>query len=267
MWKTLALLVVAALPSARGDSLSIGNERLTYGFHGPTRADGKFLPGDLIVLAFDLNDITFDADGTASFSTAVEVTSEGKSLFKQAPRKSTARNFLGGKSLPSEAFLRIPPDFAAGTYTISVTVEDTATKARKTMLKKVEVLPAAFGLVQVGTSADPEGHLPTAPVGTLGSSLFINYAVVGFGRDKTAEKLPHITVSLRILDEGGKSTMAKALTGKAREGIAADLKVIPMQSAVTLNRVGRFTVELTATCEVSGKKSKLSFPIKVTTLE
>src|SRR5207302_391991 len=100
----------------------------------------------------------------------------GKSLFQQPPRAGRGQDYLGGKTLHSFTTLRIPPDFAPGAYTIRVTLEDKAAKASKTLEKKVEVLPAAFGVVQVGTSADPDGHIPVAPVGALGSSLYVNFA-------------------------------------------------------------------------------------------
>ena len=268
MWKTLVLLVVAAWPAHQGGALTIGNERLTLGYFGPTRTSNKFLPGDLVILAYDLNNITFDATGKATFTVAMEVTdSGGKSLFKQPPRNSIGRNYLGGTSLSSFASLPIPPDFPAGSYMLTVTVEDKANKVSKSIQKKLEVLPADFGLVGVGLSADPEGNFPIAPVSTLGTSVYLNYSVAGFDRERTLAKMPHVSVSMQVLDENGKATMPKALTGKAREDIPKDLKVIPMQFGLTLNRVGRFTVELTAKCELSGKSTKMSFPIKVTTLE
>jgi hypothetical protein len=269
MWKTLALLAVAALPAAaQGGSLTISNQRLTYGYFGPTRTDTKFLPGDMVFLAFELNNMAYDADGKAEFSVTMEVSDpSGKSLYKQPPRTARAQNYLGGKSLASQANIGIPADFKPGNFTIVVTVQDKGSSTTKSIKQQVEVLPTGFGVVGIGTSADPDGHYPVAPVGTLGSTVYINFAVVGFAREATAAKLPHVTVKMRILDEKGKDTLPKALPGKAREGVPPELKIIPMNFGVTLNRVGHFTVELTATCELCGKSTKTTFPIKVTTLE
>jgi len=269
MWKTVALLALAAWPAvAHGQTLTIANPRLTYGYFGPKRADTKFLPGDVVILAYDLKNVSFDKDGKAAFTVGMEVTdAAGKSLYKQPPRMSRGQNYLGGDSLSAFASLPIPPEYAAGTYTITVTVEDKATKASKSVSQKVEVLPVGFGLVNVGTSIDPDGAHPIAPVATLGETVYLNFAAIGFAREEAGDKNPNLSVTMRILDENGKDTLARPMKGKAREGIDPTLKVIPMSFGVTLNRAGRFTLELTATCEICGKSTKTTFPIKVMPVE
>src|SRR5216110_2338050 len=99
MWKMLALLALTAAPAYPGGTLTIGNERLTVGYFGPTSADAKYLPGDMVVLAYDLTNVTFDSAGKAAFSVSMEVTNaSGKSLYKQPPRDARVQNYLGGKS-------------------------------------------------------------------------------------------------------------------------------------------------------------------------
>ncbi len=269
MWKTVALLVLAAWPAlAQGQTLTIANQRLTFGFFGPKRADAKYLPGDLIILAYDLKNISFDKDGTATFAVSMELTdAAGKSLYKQPPRTAPSRNYLGGNSVSAIATQYIPPDFPPGTYTLTVTVEDKATKARQSIKQQVQVLPANFGLVMVGTSLDPEGRLPISPVATVGESLYLNVSVAGFAREKTGQKLPNVSLRMRILDENGKDTMPRPIPGKAREDVPPDLKVIPAQFPITLNRVGRYTIEVSATCEICGKTAKTSFPLRVLTVD
>ena len=43
----------------------------------------------------------------------------------------------------------------------------------------------------------------------------------------------------------------------------ADFLAVPMTFPLTLNRPGKFTVELTATDAVGNQTAKLTFPIKV----
>jgi hypothetical protein len=267
MWTTLVLLMAAQVAPAQNPSLAIDGDRFTYGYHGPTRKDSAFLPGELVCLAFNIQNMTFNASGRASFSIAMEVLDgTGKSRFRQVPSNQQALNYLGGNTLQSVAELQLPVTAPPGDYTVKLTVTDRAAKTSTTLERKATVLPAGFGLIHVHTSADREGHVPTSPVGTLGEPLYINFAVVDFQRDG-AMKQPNVEVALRVLDDKGAPATGRSQTGKADRDIPADLKIIPMQFGLTLNRLGRFTVELTATDKLSGKSSRVSFPVLVVALD
>src|SRR5262245_58310835 len=67
MWNALALSALVLAP-AQADQLSISNVRELHGFMGIPRAESKVLPGDLLVIAFDIDNIKIDEDGKASFS-------------------------------------------------------------------------------------------------------------------------------------------------------------------------------------------------------
>jgi len=190
----------------------------------------------------------------------------GQKIYRQAPRPQLARNFLGGNRLPFVVDLNVPLQQKAGEYTIKVIVEDQTAKASGEVTQKVRVLPADFGLVQLHTSTDAEGRAPRVPISVVGESLFVNFSVVGFGRDPS-KKQPKVEVSLRVLDENGKATMANPLQGKVDSDILAEVKLLPMQFALLLNGAGRFTVELSATDQVSGKTARLSFPLKVIAMD
>jgi hypothetical protein len=189
----------------------------------------------------------------------------GQSKFRQLPQNQQARNYLGGNVLPSVAQLQIPLETKPGEYTLRVTITDRTANKSQTLDRKASVLPADFGLIHLHTSADREGKVPVAPVGTVGQSLYIDFAVVGFQRE--AGKQPNIEVALRVLDDKGQPTTAKPLTGTADKDIPPDVKIIPLQFGLTLNRLGRFTVELSASDKVSGKVSRVSFPLSVVSLE
>jgi hypothetical protein len=267
MSPVLAVLLALQNAPAQNSTLAIADERFTYGHLGPTRKDNDFLPGDVVCLAFNINNMKFDAAGRASFSIAMEVfDNAGTSRFKQLPRNATAQNYLGGTLLPSVAELQIPLATPPGEYTIRMTIEDRAAKAKTTLERKARVLPADFGLIHVHTTADREGKTPITPIAAVGESLYVNFAAVGFQRDGD-KKQPNIEVAMRILDEKGNATTPRPLTGKANSDIPADFQIIPLQFGLTLNRAGRFTVELSATDRLSGKSARVSIPIQVVAFE
>jgi hypothetical protein len=267
MWTTLALCLAVQAAPAQNAALALDNDRFTYGYFGAVRKDDGFLPGDIAYLAFDVRNMTFDANGRAVFSVAMEVLDgAGQVRCRQVPNTQQAHNPLGGNTLHSVAQVAVPPDSKPGEYTIRLTVQDLTNKASAKLEHKARILPADFGLVNVHTCADREGRVPAAPLGTIGEPLYLNFSIVGFQRDP-ATKQPNVEVSLRLLDDKGQPTTARARTGKADKDIPPELKVLPLQFGVTLNRLGRFTAELTATDKLTGKSARVSFPIKVTTLD
>jgi hypothetical protein len=267
MLTTLLMALAVQTAPAQGKSLSIGNDRLTHGYLGPERKNSDFLPGEVVFVAFDILNMTFDDKSRASYSIALEVLDgSGKVRFREVPRNLTARNYLGGNKLQGVAQLQVPIEAKPGEYTLRVLVVDRANKASTSLERKARVVKGDFGLIHVHVSADPEGMVPRAPVGIVGETLHINFAVVGFARDPD-KKQPNIEVAMRLLDSTGKATTEQPLTGKADKDIPPEFKIIPLQFAVTLDRVGQYTVELSATDKISGKTSKVSFPIKVTSLE
>lgn len=263
MVTSLLLLASLGLAPAQNGKLSISDVRFTYGYLGATRTDTNFLPGDKTFLAYNVKNMKLDENGKASFSIAMEIISpDGKVLHKQNPQNKVAQNYLGGELLPSVATGNIPLKFPAGEYTIKVTVVDRNSTQQTSFEVKPKVLPAAFGIVHVEPALDAQGLVPSPPVGTIGESIYVNFAVVGFNRNKDT-KQPDIKVSMRILDENGKQTMPNPLTGRANADIPEEINILPLQFALTLNRIGNFTIELTASDEVGGTNSRVSFPLRV----
>ena len=128
--------------------------------------------------------------------------------------------------------------------------------------RKIEVLPKAFGLIQVGTTADREGSMAWSPVGVVGDSIYLNFTAVGFARDGKT-KQPNVKVEMRVLDDKGQAAKGAKMIGTANADVAETMQAIPMQFGITLNREGRFTLELNATDLLTGKTAKVLFPVKV----
>ena len=64
-------------------------------------------------------------------------------------------------------------------------------------------------------------------------------------------------------DEGGKPTLARPLTGSVKSGVPDKALSLPIHFLLSLNRPGKFTLELAATDEMAGKTAKLSVPLVV----
>jgi hypothetical protein len=262
MWTTFVLTAALSAVPGQSGQFALTNVRTTYGFLGAPRTDTKVLPGDNIVLSFDIEGIKPDSSGKVLYRIAMEV-ADGKGVvhFKQSSRDRETTLALGGSRVPAFASLQIGLDQPAGDYTVKVTVTDRVTKSSQTLTNTYQVLPKAFGIVRLTTTNDPHGQFPAPFVGE-GQSLWVNFAAVGFGRDQ-GKGQPNLSVALNILDENGRPTMAKPFTGEVNQNIPANAMALPMQFLLELNRAGKYTVELTATDKVSGKTANLSFPLTV----
>jgi len=263
MWTTLAMLTaLSSSVAAETPSLKISRVRLTYGMHGPVRTDAKLLPGGSLDIAWNIEGLTAAASGEIEYSTMLEILNkDGKTLFKQDPKPEKALLALGGNQVPAVAHLDIGFESPAGEYTVRITVQDVVGKQSKTFSQRVQVMPPEFGIVRVTTTSDSEGRNPTAVPGA-GEMLWINFLVANFARD-AKEKQPHIAFEMRIFDDKGKPTTPKPYTGTVKGMVHERAVAVPGQFGISLNRPGKFRVELKATCEICKKSVELSFPLVV----
>src|SRR5262249_46940387 len=147
------------LAPAQADKLTLTNVRTLHGVLGVPRADNKLLPGDTVVIAFDIVGIKADGDGKANYSIGMEVTdSQGKLLFKQKPRKQEATVSLGGNRLPAFATLDVGLASKPGDYTVKVEVADLKANSVRNLTKTFKVLPKGFGVVRLTTTSDADGR-------------------------------------------------------------------------------------------------------------
>src|SRR6476659_4949110 len=127
MWTTLALMSAMNWTPAQAGQLELKNVRVTYGILGQERKDTTYLPGDLVVLAFDIEGLKVADDGQVKYSMSMELLdSKGKSLFKKDPQDTIAVNTLGKARLPAFALTEVGTDTAPGKYTMNVVVTDVA---------------------------------------------------------------------------------------------------------------------------------------------
>jgi hypothetical protein len=265
MWSTLALTATLALAPAQDASLKLSNPRATYGSLGAERTSAKLLPGDIYFISFDIENVTVGKDGKVLYSMGMQLTNkEGKVQFKKDPQEQEVYNSLGGSRLPAFAVTQIGLDTPPGEYTMTVTVMDRVSKKSDKLSSTFEVLPSAFGIVQFLVSYDYKVEVPAPPSAVPGQNFWVNFALVGFGID-TKTKQPNLSAELRVIDlETNKPVLPEGPTGKATEVTEQFKKILPMQFVLSLNRPGKFRMELTAKDNVGGKTAKQSLDFTIT---
>jgi hypothetical protein len=262
MRTAFALLAVLSLPAAEAGDLRLNNVRSSHCVLGPARAADRVMPGDCYVLSFDIEGITTDDAGKARYSVGIDVTdADGKVLFRQEPKEQGAQTSLGGGRLAAYARLDVGLEAKPGPYNLKVTVTDLANGKRAELARKAEVLPKDFGIIRLTTSSDPDGRYPISVPGS-GDWLFLHCGLVGFARNGDG-KQADASVAMRVLDEDGKPATAKPVTVQVDRDVPEAATALPVRMLLSLNRPGKFTVELTATDRVSNKTATLSFPLTV----
>lgn len=264
MVTTLALAAALALTPSQNGKLSLTNVQPTHGQLGPVRADSKVYPGDEYGVAFDIDGIKFDDTGKARYTSGLEVRdSKDKLLYKSEEDKArvvVVDNYFGGSKLPAYAFLAIGLDMPPGVYTMKVSVTDRLANTQASFDQKLEVLPASFALTRFSSSFDPGMHVPAPLVGVPGQLIVLNFAAVGFTRD--AKKQANLTLEMRVLDDAGKPTLAKPISGNFTE-IPEVSNLFPLQFPLSLTRPGKFRIELKATDNVGKKTHTMTLPLTV----
>jgi hypothetical protein len=260
MWTTIALLsVLATVPAESG--LSLTHVRSTHGLLGPLRQDETLAPGDNLFICFDIDGMRVDSEGKVRYSMAIELSDgTGNRVFRQVPKEQEARASLGGDSVPAYARLNVGLDTPAGDYRMKITVKDLASGQEQSLNRDLKVLPKDFALVRTTLTLDVDAQYPAA-VFVRGQGVWVQSSAVGFAA--SPGKKPDVMFEMRVLDDAGRPTLAKPVTGTPPEKLPENLKGLPLGFPLTLNRPGKFTIELQATDRTSGKKAKVSLPLVV----
>jgi hypothetical protein len=261
MLSTLVLLA-GLLPPSQADGLSLTDVRLTLGICGPTRPHARLLPGDNLIVSFDIVGITADESGKVRYSIGTELSdAKGKVLFRQVPREQDTIAALGGGRLPAFSQVDVGLEQPPGAYKLKVTVTDLATSKSQSLTQGFIVLAKTFGLVRLSASRDPDGQYP-ASLPVAGQTVWLHLAAVGFERSKESGQ-PDVTLEVRLLDDKGEPTTKKPITGTINKGVPAKTDVLPLQFPLSLNRAGKFTIKIKATDKISGKSVELSAPFNI----
>jgi hypothetical protein len=255
MWRLFGLtLLTMACWTTSGQAVEFKNIHAIYGPFGAPRPNNKVLPGDVIMVEFEIHNLPIDAKtGLVKYETNLTVLDpKGTQILKPQGDKKALFLGLGGGVVPERAIFLLGYDAKPGNYKLIVTVTDQAGKQSK-LTHDVEVLPADFGFI----------HVVAPALGLVGQDLPVEYALVGYGKDK--QKAPKITVVVRVLDESGKPTVSEASVSKIPEDMPGQKieEIVRMTTPIFLNRPGRFTVEIEARDEIANKTKKFSYAFKV----
>lgn len=267
MWTTLALMSALSWVPAQAGQLQLKNARVTYGILGQERKDTSYLPGDLVVLAFDVEGLKVADDGTMRYSMSLQLYDHQnkKVVFEKDPQEMTVVNTLGGSRLPSFALTTIGTNTEPGKYTMTVEFKDLAANTSTKLERGFEVKKSAFGIVRPGfvynKLNEEEAGLPTTiapPLAVPGQNLILNFAVVGFRLDPEKNE-PNVRVEMKVIDESGKAVLGKPFRGEAKNILEEykQQKAIPFQVPIQINRGGQFKVVVSATDRISGKTTTL----------
>jgi hypothetical protein len=261
MWAALALTTAAmSMAPAQGGDLKLTNVRATYGILGPERKDTKMLPGDVLYIAYDIENVKVKDDGRVLYSMGMEVRRKGadkeKPMYKSEPQDLIAVNRLGGTTLPAFAMSVIGVDQKEGDYQLKITVKDRSANKTATLTKDFQIAKPAFGLVRVRWSNS--NHEPAPPIGVPGQRLHLNVALAGF---KTDKKLPNVTFEMQIYDSNGKATLKEPYKGDIKKESPEVMIFQPIE--IDLNRAGKFKVTIKATDNNAKKTVEQSLDLTV----
>jgi hypothetical protein len=278
MWTTLALLSALSYAPAQGGQLELKNPRFTYGILGQERKDSTYLPGDMVVLSFDIEGLKVKNDGSAQYSRAMKLFSHTKNkyIYEEEPQSQEVVNSLGGTNQPVFALTNLFPDTEPGEYTFRVDIKDilgnTAAKPleRKFTVKKLEFGIVRPGFVYLDLNENQAGAQPifAPPLAVPGQTLMLHFTTVGY--TEAGEKNdPKVSVEVVIQDESGKPVLTKPISGKGTsypDDQARKLKVLPFHVPVQINRSGKFKIVISAKDENAGKTATFP-PLELTVVE
>jgi hypothetical protein len=261
--RAFAVALFCLVPGlAAGQELALTNVRNTYGELGGTRPDTKFLPGDVVYIAFDIENISVAADGGCKYSMGMSVNDKaGKPTLAQAPADREDIIPLGGNKLPARAYVTLGLDMPPGEYTVSVDVTDkNKPGAKKTLTRKFEVLKKDFGIVAVITTADIGGQVMVPTTGVVGQSIWVQFGIVGFARDPKT-KQPNIECEIVFLDDKGQPTVKKPKTDTLNSGVEEAAEGFASKFMVPFTRAGKFVARIKATDKVANKSYTFDLPV------
>lgn len=279
MWTTLALLSALSGVPAQAGQLELKNPRFTYGILGQERKSSEFLPGDMVVLSFDIEGLKTKDDGSAQYSMGMKLFNHKKNkyVFEKDPQELTVVNSLGGTYQPVFALTNLFTDTEPGEYTFRVDVKDVlgnvAAKPleRKFTVKKLEFGIVRPGLVYLDLNENAVGGPPllAPPVAVPGQNLMLHFTVVGC-TEAGEKNEPKVAVEVQVQDESGKPVVTKSKTGEAAaypDENARKLKFLPFNVPIQINRSGKFKIVISAKDKNNSGKTATFPSLDLTVLE
>lgn len=256
MWSAAVIAGCCVWIASAQNALTIENVRPTFGSPGPDRAGAlQVYPGDTLFISFALKGLQTNNQGQGKVRLEVEATdAAGTRVFRQDSGESTFLNALGGDSFHTNVRLDMGPKTAPGKYKVKVIATDLTSKANATRESDIEILPPGFAIVKVTAGID-QNLTSSASVFGVGQALYLGFTVVGY-QNEVATKHPNLRLEMKV-KEGGVVLSGASQTGEVNatqvEKVPQGSSTVPGRFILPLNKVGKFTVEVTATDLVTQK--------------
>jgi hypothetical protein len=256
----LLALALVLLGTDRAGALELTNPRAMYNLLGVPKSNTKFLPGDIFLIVFDINDLEVDQDGVAKYRQGMKIFDGKKEIFNEAPSNVKVVPLFGATKMPGFVSITVGQEQLPGSYKAEITIEDVQPKKAKvkTLTFAFDVKKKAFGIVAPGSPA----------IGFLGHDFVAAFSVTGMARDKTT-KLPDVDVELTVRDAKGNKLNAAPIKNSIKEmhqeGVfdLTRLSVVPLNFPMLLSKSGKITVEVLATDKITKEEAKLRLHVWV----
>src|SRR5262245_39213728 len=170
MWTSFACAVsLLALAPSQSGSLKLSNARFTFGLLGMERTDTKVQAGDVLYLAFDIENAKVnEKTGKVRYDMLFElIDSKGKLFYSRDSTNQEVLNAFKSNRQPALANVVIGRDQKPGKYTVQVTVTDKIAKKKAVLKRDFQVVKKAFGIVQFQSPAVSFVGLPLVVQGFL----------------------------------------------------------------------------------------------------
>jgi len=181
----LVLLGLGAGPAA---ALDVKDIRSTYGPFGGARPGNNFLPGDVLWLAFQIDDLAMEADtGLVKYKVKIEVTDSKDKIIFSRDTPNQRHLSLGKGQISERAQVVIGTEQAPGKYTVRLTVTDQGGGKEKgggpskSFTHDFEILAPDFGLI----------HAWAPSVAVTNQEFTAFCKLVGMARD--AKQFPNVS--------------------------------------------------------------------------
>jgi hypothetical protein len=259
---TLILLLCFCAPAVA--KLEIRNVQPAHGPLGPARASDDVYPLDEYGVRYQIAGIRPDTDGKADLEVGVRLTNaEGKAVYDLKPASRRFDLSLGGDTVQAFGFVNFSDKAAPGEYKLAVTVRDKTANETTSFERKLTLKPAAFQIVALRFSHDPEGKVPAGLTLPVGDTLHYQFKAIGFDR---SQKKVSLVMRVQILDKDGKDIGAKTQEAKADvtdPAKVADARQATLGGQATMNRAGDFKLKITVEDTVAKKTTSFEAPLKV----
>lgn len=249
-----------------GDGEELNAELIfTYGEGGQRRGD-QFCIGETVYCAMRIAGLKGDGRKRGRYSLEISVLdSAGKEVSAQKAERRAYFDLSGSGVWHLELLIAPPHDMRLeGDHTIQVKFTHLETGGIVTASRRMSWnVPHELTGMQYRITLDEQGQVPAGPTLRPGIDYFLHFALVKFQlKDYEAD----IEVSVKIVDQNGRSVSGTVLTGNSSVGysrFSAPPKSLNVNIPFTVNQSGKFVLHCSATDRNGQQGFEEDVPVRV----